>query len=97
MAAIARSVSDTMRTEVTLTRDAAGEDQSAVRVSVPARRSRTRSWECSVPYRMSNGSSSTSSRISLPLVTLMTVWPAVGEAVAGLRVRQRPDLVEELR
>ncbi len=78
MAAIARWVSDTMRTEVTLILAPAGEDQSTVRVSVPARRSRTRSWECRVPYLMSNGSSSTSSRMILPLVTLMTVCPLSG-------------------
>jgi hypothetical protein len=73
MAAMARWVSDTIRVEVTRTREPAGEVQSTCRVSVPARRSSTRSCEFSVPYRMSNGSSSTSSRISLPLVTLMTV------------------------
>jgi hypothetical protein len=75
---MARWVSDTMRIEVTLILAPAGEDQSTVRVSVPARRSRTRSWECRMPYLMSNGSSSTSSRITLPLVTLMTVCPLSG-------------------
>ena len=78
MAAMARWVSDTRRTEVTLILAPAGEDQSTVRVSVPACRSRTRSWACRVPYLMSNGSSSTSSRITLPLVTLMTVCPLSG-------------------
>ena len=75
----------------------AGDDQSTSRVSVPARRSRTRSCECSVPYLMSKGSSSTSSRMILPLVTLMTVCPAVRKAVACLRVRQRPDLVHRVQ
>ena len=75
---MARWVSDTMRTEVSLIRAPAGEDQSTVRVSVPARRSRTRWWECRVPYLMSNGSSSTRRRMILPLVTLMTVCPASG-------------------
>ena len=34
--------------------------------------------ELQVPYLMSNGSSFTSSRMILPLVTLMTVWPMSG-------------------
>ena len=68
-----------MRTELTLILAPAGEDQSTLRVSVPACRSRTRSWEFSVPYLMSKGSSSTSSRMILPLVTLMTVCPLSGK------------------
>ena len=67
-----------MRTELTLTLAPAGEDQSTLRVSVPACKSRMRSWEFSVPYLMSNGSSSTSNRMILPLVTLMTVCPLSG-------------------
>ena len=43
---------------------------------------------------MSNCSSSTSSRSTLPFVTLTIVWPASGQPVGGLGVRQRPDLVE---
>ena len=38
-----------------------------------------RSWEFRVPYLMSKGSSSTSRRMILPLVTLMTVCPASGK------------------
>ncbi len=75
----------------------AGEDQSSCLVSVPARRSRTRSWECRVPYLMSRGSSSTSRRMILPLVTLMTVCPSSGKPYAGLGVRQRPHLVDRVQ
>jgi len=78
IAATARCDSDTSRVERTFTRRPAGELQSRVRVSVPARMSSTRSWSCRSPYRTSNGSSSTSSRISLPLVTSTTVWPDSG-------------------
>ena len=46
---MARWVSDTIRVEVIRTREPAGEVQSACRVSVPARRSSTRSCEFSVP------------------------------------------------
>ncbi len=67
-----------MRTDVTLTRSPAGELHSTSRVSVPARRSSRRTCECTVPYLTSNGSSLTCSRISLPLVTLMIVWPESG-------------------
>ena len=56
----------------------AGDVHSQVRSRTPARRSRTRSCEVTSPYRTSNGSSSTSSRINLPFVTLMIVWPASG-------------------
>ena len=49
IAAIARWVSETIRTDVTRTRDPAGEVQSTRRVSVPALRSRTRSWELRLP------------------------------------------------
>ena len=76
---MARWVSDTIRCDVTLILAPAGDDQSTSRVSVPARRSRMRWCECSVPYLMSNGSSSTSSRMILPLVTLMTVCPSSGK------------------
>ena len=37
-----------------------------------------RSWRTSLPYRTSNGSSSTSRRMTLPSVTLIIVWPASG-------------------
>ena len=78
IAAMARCVSDTIRVERTATTRPAGEAHSTSRVSVPARRSNTRSCRRSSPYRRSNGSSSTSSRISLPLVTLVIVWPDSG-------------------
>ena len=54
------------------TRLPGGGVQVTSRVSVPARRSRTRSWDSSSPYRTSNGSSSTSRRRILPLVTSTT-------------------------
>ncbi len=78
MAATARCVNDTSRTDVTRMTWPAGDSHSTVRRSVPARKSRTRSWWRSVPYRTSNGSSSTSSRSTLPLVTLIIVWPDSG-------------------
>ena len=46
---------------------------------------------------MSNGSSSTSSRISLPLVTLIDRLARLGEAVAGLGVGQRAPLVDAVQ
>ena len=46
---MARWVSETIRTEVTRTLDPAGDVQSTRRVSVPARRSSTRSCAFSVP------------------------------------------------
>ena len=49
MAAMARWVSETSRTEVTRTLDLAGEVQSTCRVSVPACRSSTRSCALRVP------------------------------------------------
>ena len=48
-------------------------------VRVPARMSRVRVCERTVPYLMSNGSSLTSSRMILPFVTLMTVCPVSGK------------------
>jgi hypothetical protein len=75
---MARWVSDTIRTLRTLIARPAGEVHSTSRVSVPARRSNVRSWWLSCPYRRSNGSSSTRSRNSLPLVTLMIVCPDSG-------------------
>ena len=78
IAATARWVNETSRVEVIRTCPPAGEHHRTRRVRVPARMSSTRSCSWSVPYRTSNGSSSTSSRISLPLVTLTTVWPDSG-------------------
>ena len=78
IAATARWVSDTSRTDSTWTVCPAGEVHTTVLVRVPARRSRVRVCDCTDPYLMSNGSSFTSSRITLPLVTLMTVWPSSG-------------------
>ena len=78
MAATARWLSETSRTEVTRTRSPAGELHSTSRVSVPARMSSRRTCECRMPYLTSNGSSLTCSRISLPLVTLMMVCPESG-------------------
>ena len=75
---MARWVNDTSRVEVTRMACPAGDAHSATRCSVPARRSSTRSCLRSSPYRRSNGSSSTNSRISLPLVTLITVCPDSG-------------------
>ncbi len=49
IAATARCVSDTSRTDRTRTSWPAGERQCASRVSVPARMSSTRSWESSSP------------------------------------------------
>ena len=49
MAATLRCASDTSRVDVTLTCLPAGELQCALRVSVPARMSSTRSWESSLP------------------------------------------------
>ncbi len=49
IAAMARWVSETIRTDVTRTLDPAGEVQSTRRVRVPARRSSTRSCELRVP------------------------------------------------
>lgn len=78
IAATLRWASDTSRVDVTLTCLPAGERQCTRRVSVPARRSRIRSWEINSPYRTSNGSSPTNRRKILPLVTSTTVWPASG-------------------
>jgi hypothetical protein len=49
MAATARWVNDTSRTDVTRMTWPAGDAHSTVRRSVPARKSRMRSWWCSVP------------------------------------------------
>ena len=77
-AAIARWVNDTSRAEDTLTAPPAGDTHSARRLSTPDLKSSTRSCERSVPYLTSNASSSTNSRINLPLVTLTTVCPDSG-------------------
>ncbi len=79
IAAMARWVSDTRRTDSISTVFPAGEVHVTFRVSVPARRSRVLVCDCRVPYLMSNGSSLTSSRMILPLVTLMTVCPVSGK------------------
>ena len=63
---------------MTRTLQPAGDVHSVTRVIVPALRSRQRSWESTVPYRTSKGSSFTRSRISFPFVTLMIDWPASG-------------------
>ena len=76
---MARWVSDTSRTDLTLTVCPAGEVHTTSLVRVPARMSRVRVCERTVPYLMSNGSSLTSSRMILPLVTLMTVCPMSGK------------------
>jgi len=78
IAATARWVNDTSRAADTRTHPPAGETHSARRLSSPDRKSSIRSCERSVPYRTSNGSSSTNSLISLPLVTLTTVCPDCG-------------------
>jgi hypothetical protein len=78
IAATERCTNDTRRVERTRTLCSAGELHSTSRRSTPARRSSTRSWCTSEPYRTSNGSSSTSSRMILPLVTLISVWPSSG-------------------
>jgi hypothetical protein len=75
---MARWVSDTIRWLRTRTARPAGETHSTSRLSIPARRSSTRSWRRSWPYRRSNGSSSTSRRMIFPLVTLMIVCPDSG-------------------
>jgi hypothetical protein len=75
---MARWLNDTSRVDRIRTRRPAGDTQSTLRSSVPERMSSTRSWELSWPYRTSNGSSSTSRRMSLPLVTSTTVWPSSG-------------------
>ena len=75
---MARWVSETSRTELTLTVCPAGDVQVTFLVRVPARRSRVRVCSRRVPYLMSNGSSSTSSLMILPLVMLMTVCPVSG-------------------
>ena len=64
--------------ERTSTTRPAGELHRAVRSSVPDWKSSVRSWECRIPCRTSNGSSSTNRRISFPLVTLMIVSPDSG-------------------
>ncbi len=71
-------MNDTSLVEVTRTEPPAGDVHSARRVSTPARKSSVRSCETSVPYRTSNGSSSTNSLISLPLVTLTIDCPDSG-------------------
>jgi hypothetical protein len=78
MATIDRYAKETSRVERTSTVRLAGEVHRVVRRSTPCRRSSSRSCDCTCPYRRSNGSSSTSSRISLPLVTLMTDCPDGG-------------------
>ena len=78
MAAIDRYTNETSRVELTCTVTPAGLVHSQSRRSTPARRSRIRSCRRSRPYRTSNGSSLTSSRISLPLATLITVCPDGG-------------------
>ena len=78
MATTARWVNDTSRVDFTRTAWPAGDTHSTVRSSVPARMSSTRSWLRRSPYRTSNGSSSTSSRIGFALVTFTTVWPDSG-------------------
>ncbi len=75
---MARWVRETSRVERTRTREPAGETQSTVRSRTPRRMSRVRSCATSRPWRRSNGSSSTSSRSTLPLVMLITVWPDSG-------------------
>ena len=89
--------SDTRRVDTTFTCLPTGDRQCAVRVSVPALMSRTRSCSSSSPYRTSNGSSSTSRRSSLPLVTSTIVWPAFRIAEPRLGVRQRTNLVERVQ
>ena len=73
-----RWVNDTSRAEDIRMALPAGETHSALRLSTPVLKSSTRSCERSVPYLTSNGSSSTNSRITLPLVTLITDCPDCG-------------------
>ena len=78
MATIARCTSETNRVDRILMRRPAGDTHSASRITVPARRSRVRRCEMRFPYRRSNVSSLTTSRMIFPSVTLTTVCPASG-------------------
>ena len=49
MAAIDRSVNDTIRVEWIFTRRPAGDSHSTRRSSSPVRKSSVRSWECTCP------------------------------------------------
>jgi hypothetical protein len=75
---MARCVNDTSRWDRIRTAFPDGDCHSTSRSRMPLRTSSRRSWERSTPSRTSNDWSSIISRISLPLVTLMTVSPASG-------------------
>ncbi len=78
IAAMVRLVNDTSRSDLMRTLRPVGEVQTVWRRSVPVRKSRVRSCSSVRPYRRSIGSSSTSSRMILPSVTLTTVCPDSG-------------------
>ena len=94
---MARWVSDTIRVEVIRTREPAGEVQSACRVSVPARRSSTRSCEMQRAVAQVERLVVDQQPDQLAVGDVDDRLAGLGVAVAGLGVRQRAQLVERVQ